>query len=176
MMSPTDPRSASRPPAFTLIELLVAMAIIGILGAAVAPIVGRWIEDYRVRAASRQLMSDIQFARMRAVADKVQYQVYFNPANNRYWVQQGNDPAASTAWSQIGATRQLSNAASPAYEAGLTLAFGTNGDKTVTFSPMGVATFWPVAATLAASLSSTNYQRNVAVATTGRVQIVQVRP
>ena len=63
------------------------MAIIGILGAAVAPGVSRWIEDYRVKAASRQLMSDLQFARMKAVADNVQYQVYFNQANNRYWVQ-----------------------------------------------------------------------------------------
>ena len=91
------------------------MAIIGILGAAAAPGVSRWIEDYRVRAASRQLMSDMQFARMKAVADNVQYQVYFNPANNQYWVQ-GWNPVTSV-WNQIGATRQLSNAASPGLRA-----------------------------------------------------------
>jgi Tfp pilus assembly protein FimT len=145
------------------------MAIIGILGALAAPGVSRWIEDYRVKAASRQLMSDIQFARMKAVADNVQYQVYFNPAHNQYWVQ-GWNPGTS-AWNQVGATRQLSNAASPGYEPGVTLAFSTNGDKTATFSPMGQAI-----AAITASLSSTNYQSNVVVATTGRVQIVQVRP
>jgi Tfp pilus assembly protein FimT len=145
------------------------MAIIGILGALAAPGVSRWIEDYRVKAASRQLMSDIQFARMKAVADNVQYQVYFNPAHNQYWVQ-GWNPGTS-AWNQVGATRQLSNAASPGYEPGVTLAFSTNGDKTATFSPMGQAI-----AAITASLSSTNYQSNIVVATTGRVQIVQVRP
>ncbi len=145
------------------------MAIIGILGAAAAPGVSRWIEDYRVKAASRQLMSDLQFARMKAVADNVQYQVYFNQANNRYWVQ-GWNPATSL-WNQIGATRQFSNAASPAYEPGVTLTFSTNGDKTATFSQMGQAT-----PAITASLSSTNYQSNVIVATTGRVQIAQIRP
>jgi hypothetical protein len=106
---------------------------------------------------------------MKAVADNVQYQVYFNPAHNQYWVQ-GWNPGTS-AWNQVGATRQLSNAAGPGYEPGVTLAFSTNGDKTATFSPMGQAT-----AAITASLSSTNYQSNIVVATTGRVQIVQVRP
>ena len=173
MTSRADTRSACqcprRAPGFTLIELLVALAIIGILGAAAAPGVSRWIEDYRVRAASRQLMSDMQFARMKAVADKVQYQLYFNPANNQYWVQ-GWNPVTST-WNQIGSARQLSNAASSGYQPGVTLAFPTNGDKTATFSPTGQAT-----AALTASFSSVNYQRNVGVTTTGRVQIVQVRP
>jgi prepilin-type N-terminal cleavage/methylation domain-containing protein len=155
--------------AFSLIELLVVMTVIAILCAAATPGVGRWLEDYQVRAASRQLMSDLQFARMRAVADRVQYQVYFNQAHNQYWIQ-GWNPGAAT-WNQTGSTRQLSNAASPAYERGVTLTFATNGDKTVTFSPMGQAT-----GANTASLSSTNYQRNVTVAATGRVQIVQVRP
>ena len=133
------------------------------------PAVGRWIEDYRVRAASRQLMSDLQFARIKAVADNVLYQVYFNQANNQYWVQ-GWNPSTST-WNRIGSTRQLSIAANPGFEAGVTLAFSTKGDKTATFSPMGLAT-----PAITASLSSVNYQRNVVVATTGRVQIVQIRP
>lgn len=155
--------------AFTLIELLVVMAVIGILGAAAAPTVGRWMEDYRVRAASRRLFSDLQFARMRAVADNIQCRVYFNPANNRYWIQGWNTGAG--AWTQIGSTRQLSDAANSAYEAGITLAFSSGGDKTVTFSPLGQAT-----AAITAGFSSTNYQRNVSVTTTGRMQIVQVRP
>ncbi len=160
---------ARRLRAFTLLELLITLTIIGILGAAAAPGVSRWIEEYRMKAASRQLMSDLQFARMKAVADNVQYQVYFNPANNQYWVQ-GWNPATAL-WNQVGATRQLANAASMAYEAGVVLVFANNADQSVTFTPMGLAT-----AAIAASLSSTNYQNNVVVTTTGRVQIVQVRP
>ena len=60
---------------------LVALAVIGILGVGPRrPGVGRWIEDYPgeggVAPAHR---SDLQFARMKAVADNVQYQVYFEP-------------------------------------------------------------------------------------------------
>jgi Tfp pilus assembly protein FimT len=147
----------------------VVITVIGVLAAAVTPGVGRWMEDYRVRAASRRVMTDLQLARMKAVADNVQYQVYFNQANNQYWVQ-GWNPVAS-AWNQLGITRQLSNSANPAYEAGVTLSFSTGGDKTITFSSMG-----QTAAATTAMVASVNYQRNVTVSTTGSMQIVQVRP
>lgn len=164
-----DVSPASGIRAFTLIELLVTMTIVAILAAVATPGVGRWIENYRVSAASRRLMTDLQFARMKAVADNVQYQVYFNQINNQYWVQ-GWNPAGGV-WNQLGITRQLSNSANPAYESGVTLSFSTNGDKTITFSPMGQAQ-----AATTAMISSVNYQKNVTVTTTGSMKIVQIRP
>ena len=53
---------------FTLVELLVVVAIIGITSAVAAPGVAAWIENYRAKTMARQLMTDLQYARMAAIS------------------------------------------------------------------------------------------------------------
>ena len=178
MMSRADPppRRLFRPcPAlpgcrgFSLVELLPALAVIAVLAALAAPSVSLWMENYRVAAASRQLMTDLELARMMAVTQNIQYGIYFNQAGNEYWMQSQNP--VTLAWTQVGSARQLSTVGNLAYEPGVTLSFVAQGNQTIAFSPLGTAP-----GGITASLASTNYQRNVIVASTGSVTIAQIRP
>jgi type IV fimbrial biogenesis protein FimT len=153
---------------FSFVELLTVLIVLAVLAALAAPSVSLWLEDYRVRAASRQLMSDLELARMMAVTQNTQYGIFFNQAGNQYWMQSQNP--VTLVWSQAGYARQISVVGNPAYEPGVILSFTAQGNQTIAFSPTGVA---PNGIT--AMLGSTNYQRNVIVATTGRVTIAQVR-
>jgi prepilin-type N-terminal cleavage/methylation domain-containing protein len=52
----------------TLIELVVVMSIIAIMGVCLAPAIGEWLENFRIRQAAREVSSDLQFARMKAIS------------------------------------------------------------------------------------------------------------
>jgi prepilin-type N-terminal cleavage/methylation domain-containing protein len=51
----------------TLIELVVVMAIIGIMALFMTPGIGEWVQNYRIKQAARDMASDFQFAKMKAV-------------------------------------------------------------------------------------------------------------
>ena len=59
----------------TLIELLVVLVILAIVAALAAPNVSRWIESYTVRKAGRQLVSDLQLAKLKAISQGVQHRI-----------------------------------------------------------------------------------------------------
>jgi prepilin-type N-terminal cleavage/methylation domain-containing protein len=71
----------------TLIELVVVMAIIAIGAALIAPNIGAWIPSYRLRSASRDVVSALREAQMKAISTKIPYQVSFNPAAGSYILQ-----------------------------------------------------------------------------------------
>ena len=52
----------------TLIELAVVMAIIAIMGVFMAPAIGEWVDNYRIRQAAREVSADLQFAKMKAIS------------------------------------------------------------------------------------------------------------
>jgi Tfp pilus assembly protein FimT len=52
----------------TLIELAVVMAIVAIMGLFLAPAVGEWLDNYRIRQAAREVAADLQFAKMKAIS------------------------------------------------------------------------------------------------------------
>lgn len=72
---------------FTLVEMLVSLAILAVLASISAPLMSGLMDSYRVAAASRQLISDLQFAKTRAVTENTSYQVTFDTANLRYRVE-----------------------------------------------------------------------------------------
>ncbi len=65
---------------FTLVELAVAIAIIAILSAVATPVILRWLPDYRLRMAARDLFSNMQLAKMTAVKSNTNVAVVFNQA------------------------------------------------------------------------------------------------
>jgi prepilin-type N-terminal cleavage/methylation domain-containing protein len=64
---------------FTLVELLVVIAIIGIVLGVAATTLLRALPDYRLRGAARELLFDLQKARMEAVKRKRPVLVEFAP-------------------------------------------------------------------------------------------------
>jgi len=68
----------------TLIELIVVFVIIAIGAALIAPNIGGWLPRYRLRSATRDIVSTMRDAHMKAVSNRMQYQVNFNVATDSY--------------------------------------------------------------------------------------------
>ena len=62
----------------TLIELAVVLAIVAIMGLFMAPAIGEWVNNFRIRQAAREVSSDLQFAKMKAISTGVRWSVVFN--------------------------------------------------------------------------------------------------
>lgn len=71
---------------FTLIELMIAVVILCILLGLAIPGFSRWVPNYRLRGAARDIYSNFQLAKMTAVKDRARCGVLFDVANARYRV------------------------------------------------------------------------------------------
>jgi prepilin-type N-terminal cleavage/methylation domain-containing protein len=71
----------------TLIELVVVFVIIAIGAALTAPNIGGWLPYYRLRSATRELVSTMRVAQMKAISNNLQYRISFDAANNNYVLQ-----------------------------------------------------------------------------------------
>ena len=84
----------------TLIEVAVVMAIVAIMGLFLAPAIGEWLDNYRIRQGARDITSTLQEAKMKAISNRLQYRLVFNVADETYqlwrndptsgWVTEGN--------------------------------------------------------------------------------------
>jgi prepilin-type N-terminal cleavage/methylation domain-containing protein len=88
----------------TLIELVVVMAIIAIGAAFVAPNIGAWIPNYRLRGVARDVTSNLRLAQMKAISTNREYQVSFNPGAGSFILQYHN---SGTDWPNEGETQTL---------------------------------------------------------------------
>jgi prepilin-type N-terminal cleavage/methylation domain-containing protein len=130
---------------FSLVELVVVLAVIGITSAIAAPSVTAWIQNYRAKTAARQLMTDLQFARMTAVSQKVDCTVTISTVTNQYTIQQnGNNVIMPRQFGVQYINNNINNQANPYYAPGVAL--GTNpvaNTWTITFDPLGIPRFTP---------------------------------
>jgi prepilin-type N-terminal cleavage/methylation domain-containing protein len=62
----------------TLIELAVVMAIVAIMGLFLAPAIGEWLDNFRIRQAARDISSTLQVAKIKAISRRLEYRVVFN--------------------------------------------------------------------------------------------------
>jgi prepilin-type N-terminal cleavage/methylation domain-containing protein len=71
---------------FSMIEILVVIAIIAIMAAVALPAIGRFIRNYQIQAATQQVATEVQAARVKAIARNVNSGVAFYIYDNtRYW-------------------------------------------------------------------------------------------
>jgi prepilin-type N-terminal cleavage/methylation domain-containing protein len=69
---------------FTFIEMAIVVVIIGIMAAIAVPMFSRTIPRIKTRAEARNILNSIRTARSRAIAENVQYGVYFNASAKSY--------------------------------------------------------------------------------------------
>ena len=144
----------------TLIELVVVFVIIAMGAVLLAPNIGAWLPNYRLRSATRDIVSIMRSAQMRAVSNNIQYRVNFNAAEigaaNSYILQRNTGGV----WVNDGALQTV--------PAGITV----NIDQL----PAGRAVFNPNSTSAAGSVTLQNTkgsQRSIALTpATGRVRIV----
>ncbi len=66
----------------TLIELILTMVVLLIVIAVAFPSIAQFSSGYKVRAAARELATDLQFARLLAVKENTNFQVVFTDSNS----------------------------------------------------------------------------------------------
>lgn len=141
----------------TLIELVVVMAIIAIMGVCLAPAIGEWLDNFRIRQAARDIASNLQFAKMRAISRRLEYRVHFDVANNQYrlWVNDGGwvpDPEGVVLCTPKGVD--------------ITSAGFSGGVSRAEFNPDGTASNGTITI-----VNEQGKQYNVVVYRTGRIKI-----
>jgi prepilin-type N-terminal cleavage/methylation domain-containing protein len=80
----------------TLLELVVVFVIIAIGAVLAVPNLGAWLPNYRLRSATRDVVSVLRTAQTKAVSNNLEYRVYFDPA--KFWLERGNLSFNSTNW------------------------------------------------------------------------------
>ncbi len=63
---------------FTLVEVLVTFAIIAILSAIAVPGFSRWLPNYRLKSAARDVVSNFQLAKLTAIKKGINCTITFN--------------------------------------------------------------------------------------------------
>jgi prepilin-type N-terminal cleavage/methylation domain-containing protein len=130
----------------TLVELILCMAILAVLLAIASPLLAQFSTGYRLRAATRELATDLQFARLLAVKENRNFQVICD--TNSYQVVRVND----------GFVAKVRNFSADYPDVALS-------DSVVTFNSRGNA--------IAETITVSNFaaSRNITVGSTGRVKL-----
>lgn len=74
---------------FTLIEVLVAIVILAVLSAIAAPGFMRLLPDYQLKGATRDLYSNLQLIKGKAIRDRGQWAIVFDEGGNSYQIVSG---------------------------------------------------------------------------------------
>jgi len=113
----------------TLIELVVVFVIIAIGAALTTPNIGGWMTNYRLRSATRDVISTMRVAQMKAISNNLRYQISFDIANRSYFLQYETPPYSET-WINEGAIQTLPTG----------VQFNTTFGNTARFSPNATST------------------------------------
>lgn len=62
---------------FTIMELMVVVLLASVIMAIATPSYTVWLRSYRLTAGARQVASDMQLARMKAISQNTQYRLNF---------------------------------------------------------------------------------------------------
>jgi len=121
---------------FTMMEVLVVIIILGILASLAIPGFARWLPNYRLRGAARDLYSNFQLAKAGAIKDRVEWAVRFTNANTyEVWSALDPDtPSQNRGWNSFSATDDtlVKTVSLPAYGSNVACGAGSASFDVVT--------------------------------------------
>ena len=79
-------RTKKRELGFSMIELLVAIVVLAIVAAIAIPGFSRWLPNYRLKSATRDIYSNMQLAKLGAVRSNGNWAIVFSTGSNSYRV------------------------------------------------------------------------------------------
>jgi Tfp pilus assembly protein FimT len=142
----------------TLIELVVVFVIIAIGAVLLAPKIGAWLPNYRLRSATRDIASTLRTAQAKAVSNNFQYRVNLNIGDvgtNSYVLQRNTGGV----WVNDGVIQGL--------PAGITIVENTFNNQRAEFNPNSTST----AGSLTLQNTRGTQRRITLTSATGRVRI-----
>ena len=71
----------------TLLELIVVMVIIAIAAALAIPNIAAWLPNYRLKTATRDIVSTMRTAQVKAVTTNIEHRVQFDTEAGSYIIQ-----------------------------------------------------------------------------------------
>ena len=74
----------------TLIELIIVMVLIGIGATLLAPGIGAWLPTYRLKSATRDLVSAMRVAQLKAISANTTHRVSFDLGTGGYILQRNS--------------------------------------------------------------------------------------
>lgn len=115
-----------KPSGFTLVELILVLAIMGIFLSIGIPQFLHRLPNVRLRAAVRDLYSQMQNSKINAIKNNADWAIVFIPARNRYLVCSGPGPDGS--WSSPEDNTIVTQVDLSSYGSGIQFGHGTIAD------------------------------------------------
>lgn len=84
---------------FSLLELMIVLGLLSIMAAIAIPSFLDWLPRYRLKSAARDLYSNMQKARIKAIKSNKDWALVFKGADNKYYLCSDN---GDNVWSTVG--------------------------------------------------------------------------
>jgi Tfp pilus assembly protein FimT len=151
-------------------ELVIVMAIIALGAVLMAPNIGAWLPTYRLRSATRDVVSAMRVAQVKAVARNVDHRVTFDAGEGSYFIMRRTTAGVNN-WVRITVSDEVAAGANDAKQF---LPSGVQFDA-VNFGVNNAAEFNPNSTASGGNVvlkNSKGTQKTIRVlSTTGRVAI-----
>jgi len=154
---------------FSLIELIIVVCLLAVIAAIAGLNLRNYTLNRNLKTAARNIVTDFNLCKSRAVSENIRYQVIFNVAGGDYTIQQLNNPATAVTkrpllLSEGGSDIRIVSAA-----------FGPAQSQTVVFDTRGMVTPLgnpaPNVDGVVLANNSRNSMATITVNTTGRTYV-----
>jgi len=123
----------------TVIEMIITLAIVAILAVMVVPNLGGWIQHYRVKGTVREIVSQMELAKIKALKHNREYRLYVNTLDGFFRLERGNLSNMSSQWNEDGGTFRLPRHVSFEKVTFPKTLLGEDHERAVQFNPHGTA-------------------------------------